>query len=87
MDEPLELRRKRLIHRSLYTGTKETDLLLGSFARRYLPSFTLGQLERYERLLAAPDPDIFRWVTGQAPIPARYRTDVMDLLRNFKNET
>lgn len=83
--ETTEARRRRLIYRSRYTGMKETDLLLGPFAERHVPGFTDEQLDRYECLLAAPDPDIFDWATGRQPVPAAYDTDVMTLLRNFKS--
>jgi antitoxin CptB len=84
MTETLEARRKRLIHRSLYTGMKETDLLLGNFARAHVPSFSVAQLDRYERLLDAPDPDVFDWACGRADVPAEHDHDVFRLLRNFK---
>lgn len=83
--ETLEARRRRLIHRSLYTGMKETDLLLGPFAMRHVPGFSLEQLDRYERLLAEPDPDIFDWAIGRQTVPAELDDDVMALLKNFKN--
>jgi antitoxin CptB len=82
-DEPLETRRKRLIHRSLYTGMKETDLLLGGFARRELPGFDMGQLARYEALLAEPDPAIYAWAIGREAPPPVHDHDVMALLRRF----
>lgn len=88
MSEPPEsqaARRRRLIHRSLYTGMKETDLLLGPFAQRHVPDFSAQQLDRYERLLAEPDPDIFDWATRRQAVPARHDHDVMRLLQNFKN--
>jgi antitoxin CptB len=88
MSEPPEseaARRRRLIHRSLYTGMKETDLLLGPFAQRHVPDFSDEQLDRYERLLEEPDPDIFAWATGQLPVPARLDTDILRLLQNFRN--
>jgi antitoxin CptB len=84
--ETCEARRRRLIHRSLYTGMKETDLLLGPFALRHVPDFSLEQLDRYEHLLTAPDPDIFDWATRRQAVPAEHDHDVMDLLRNFKSK-
>jgi succinate dehydrogenase flavin-adding protein (antitoxin of CptAB toxin-antitoxin module) len=84
MTETIEVRRKRLIHRSRYTGMKETDLVLGRFAQRYLPGFDAGQLDHYERLLAEPDPAIFAWISGQEPVPEAHQNDVMILLQNFK---
>lgn len=87
MNEPLEQRRKRLIYRSQYSGMKETDLLLGAFARRFVPQFTPEQLDRYEALLAEADPDIFDWASGRAAVPSSHVHDVMTLLQNFKNNT
>ncbi|MBI3452538.1 MAG: succinate dehydrogenase assembly factor 2 [Rhodospirillales bacterium] len=84
MTETPDQRRKRLIHRSRYTGMKETDLLLGAFADRYVPGFTAEQLDRYERLFEAPDPDIFDWATGRQLVPPDHDHDVMALLKNFK---
>ncbi len=87
MSEPPEsvaARRRRLIYRSRYTGMKETDLLLGPFAVRFVPDFSTDQLDRYERLLAEPDPDIFDWATGRQPVPGPHDNDVMTLLKNFK---
>ncbi len=77
-------RRKRLIFRSWHRGMRETDLMLGRFADRHVAGMTTGQLERYEALIESPDPDIYNWVTGAAPIPPRHDTDVMQLLLEFK---
>ncbi|MBM3536656.1 MAG: succinate dehydrogenase assembly factor 2 [Alphaproteobacteria bacterium] len=82
--ETIEARRRRLIYRSCYTGMKETDLLLGPFAMRYVPGFSVEQLDRYERLLAEPDPDIFDWATGRQAVPAIHENDVVSLLKNFR---
>ena len=83
--ETLEVRRKRLIHRSLYTGMKETDLLLGPFARTHVPHFTAAELDQYERLLEVnEDPLIYAWAIGREPVPDRFDTPVMRLLQSFK---
>ena len=81
--ETIEIRRKRLTHRSLYTGRKETDLLLGAFARCHLAAFDAAQLDRYEALLGEPDPAIYAWATGRELAPLERENDVMRLLRDF----
>jgi antitoxin CptB len=84
MSEDLENRRRRLTYRSSYTGMKETDILLGAFARRYLPSFTAEQLDRYEVLLETrSDPEIYAWATGREAPPSEAQNDVVELLCNF----
>lgn len=82
-DEPIDIRRKRLIHRSLYTGMKETDLLLGAFARAEVAAFDSRQLDLYEALLGEPDPAIFAWAIGREDVPPEHDNDVMAQLRNF----
>ena len=80
----LEARRKRLLYRSVYRGNKENDILLGQFARAHIASFDAGELDQYERLLAAGDNDIFDWVSGQADIPPEADTPVLRKLLAFR---
>jgi antitoxin CptB len=84
MTEPLDIRRKRLLFRSWHRGMKEADLLLGSFAERYLAAFTPEQVDRYEALLGADDADLLAWIAGRAAPPATHDSDVMRLLLAFK---
>ncbi|MBT5264103.1 MAG: succinate dehydrogenase assembly factor 2 [Rhodospirillaceae bacterium] len=84
MDVALDDRRKRLLYRSSYTGTKETDLLLGTFARRHLATLNDAQLDAYEALLEIPDPRLYKWATGQEAAPEEYESDVLDMLKDFK---
>jgi antitoxin CptB len=79
-----DVRRKRLLFRSTHTGTKEMDLLLGAFAEAHLPAMSEAQLERYEALLATEDPTLYAWITGREEPPKALRSDVMELIRNFK---
>ena len=84
MNETLDNRRKRLLYRSWHRGTKEADLLLGSFAERHLCSFTPQQVDNYEALLGADDDDLLAWIGGRATPPAERESDVLRLLLAFK---
>ncbi|HTZ35996.1 MAG TPA: succinate dehydrogenase assembly factor 2 [Stellaceae bacterium] len=77
-------RRKRLLFRSWHRGTREADLILGSFADAHLPRFDAAQLDRYEALLDLPDPDIFDWLTGRCAPPPEHDHDVTRMLLAFK---
>ena len=79
-----DTRRKRLLFRSVRRGTKESDLVIGGFAKTCLETMNEAQLDRFEALLERSDPEILAWVTGQAPVPAAYDTDVMAMLTAFK---
>ena len=80
----LDDRRKKLIYRSAYTGTKETDLLLGAFARTHIAELDEGGLDTYETLLEIPDPRLYKWITGQEEAPTEYETPILNMIRNFK---
>jgi antitoxin CptB len=83
-DTELELRRKRLLYRSIYRGNKENDILLGQFARAHIAEFTAAELDQYESLLAASDNDIFDWVTGKVAVPAENDSAVVRKLMAFQ---
>jgi antitoxin CptB len=84
MHDDLETRRKRLLFRAWHRGTRETDLLLGSFAEAHLAGFDAAQLERFERLLELDDPSLFDWIAGRAAPPAAHDSDVLRLLLRFR---
>jgi antitoxin CptB len=84
MTDPSEIRRKRLLFRSWHRGTKETDLLLGSFAEQHLATFSEAQLDRYEALLDSDDGDLFDWITGRAAPSPHHDGDIMRMLRDFR---
>jgi antitoxin CptB len=80
----LDIRRKRLSFRSWHRGTREADLILGSFADANLAGFDDERLDRYEALLECPDADLFNWIIGRTAPPPKYDTDVTRLLLAFR---
>ena len=72
---------RRLIYQASYTGTKETDLLLGHFAKMHLPHLNESDLTDFENLLEAGDPAIYAWEMGNAPLPEAYDTPVFHLIK------
>jgi antitoxin CptB len=84
MDETRDIRRKRLLFRSWHRGMREADLLLGSFAERYLAELSDAQLDRYEDLLANSDGPILDWITGRVVPPPEQDNDVLRLVMNFR---
>ena len=81
--ETRENRIRRLIYQSSYTGTRETDLLLGQFANCYLNNLEDQQLDDYEALLAQGDQNILAWVRGDLQIPANLNGTVFSLVKDF----
>ena len=80
----LDALRRKLGFRAWHRGTREADLLVGSFADRHLAGFDRTGLEQFERLLSENDPDIYEWMIGRLPIPAEHDNPVTNLLRQFR---
>lgn len=85
-DESRETRLKRLRYRSTYTGTKETDTILGQFAAARLAGLDDALLDQYETLIENSDPDLYMWISGRKPVPPAWDNEIMRLLKNFKVE-
>ena len=72
----LDARQRRTLFLSWHRGMREMDLILGRFADAQIASLTESELGDYERLLEAPDRDVFSWLTGEAETPSSYDTPV-----------
>lgn len=68
-DETEEARLKRMRMRSWRRGTKEMDIILGSYADAHLVGMTPAELQLYDRLLTENDQDLYQWVTSQSSPP------------------
>lgn len=75
---------KKLIYRSKYTGTKETDLLLGNFAENYLTKLNDDQLMNYEKLLVSGDPRIWRLSIDVEKTDNEKEKNIISLIKEFK---
>lgn len=66
---PEELLRKKLRWRAWHRGTQELDLMLGTFADRFLPEMDLQTLRDFELFMLAEDPEIQSWLQGDKAFP------------------
>ena len=55
MTEKLENFKKKLLYRASYRGTKEMDILLSAFVKKYIDIFDLNQLIELEKFLDLED--------------------------------
>jgi len=78
--QEIEKKRKQLIFRSNHRGTKEMDLLLGSFANQHVPDFDASDLAIFEQLLEENDPNLYNWISGREEAPANVVSDVFKKL-------
>lgn len=80
ISEQRAIRIKRLIYQSGYTGGRETDAILGSFARTVLPGLDDAGLDSYEALLALGDRAIWGIVSGMMEAPPGLDRRALDAL-------
>ena len=66
----MTIRRKKLLFRSWHRGTRELDLIFGSFADAAIETLDERELDDYERLLNLPDTDLMDWMLIGKPVPA-----------------
>ena len=55
MTVELEILKKKLLYRASYRGTKEMDILLTSFVKKYIDSFDKTYLQELEKFLKFED--------------------------------
>ncbi len=77
-----ETRIKRLYFRSHHRGSKETDLILGSYAEEHLATLDDAALNVFEDFLDESDNDIWDWVCGKYDPENSNYTALMQQLRN-----
>lgn len=83
-DPDLAIRKKRLLFRAWHRGTREADLILGSFAESYLPDFDAARLGEFERLLEVTDAELLDWINGRTMPPPEHNHSVTRLLLAFR---
>lgn len=79
----------RLLYQSRKRGMLENDLLLSTFAAKYLKKMTAEQIAMYDTLINKPsnDWDIYNWALGSKPTPPEYENEIMDMFRkHVKND-
>jgi antitoxin CptB len=81
--EGLDVRRRRLLFRSWHRGIREMDLIMGRFADAHLRALAPAELDEYERLVELPDPQLYAWISGEAPVETSYDTPLFRKLRDF----
>ncbi len=62
---------KKLLYRSNYRGCKETDFLIGNFAKAKINQFK--DLALYENFLAEKDGEIYDWIMDKYQAPKQYQ--------------
>lgn len=83
MTSDLEARKRRLLFRATHRGTKEADIMIGSFVQANLAAMTLEDVLWFERFLEENDVEIMAWMIGRQQPPAHYEGPMMDAMRRL----
>ena len=62
--EGLDERRRKLLFRAWQRGVREMDLIVGRFADAHIDKFDDVGLDDFERLIEAPNAELYSWVIG-----------------------
>ena len=71
-----------ILFRAWRRGMREMDLVMGQFADANLPAMSEAELDEFERLLEAPDPQVLAWITGEEATPSEFDTPLFARLRD-----
>ena len=79
-----EILKKQIIYRATHRGTKEMDILLGNFVKKYIEEFNDNELQDLEKLLFIEDEIIYNWYFKNSLSNDILNTKVSSMLKNFK---
>lgn len=75
---------KKLLYQSCNRGCKETDMIIGNFAKKYLQNMDDQDLETFDAILQINDVDIYDWYTKKKDIPLEFTSQIMTRIMEFK---
>lgn len=86
VNEPTDKKRARLLWQSRKRGILETCVILGKFAKEYLPTLSREELDEYDLFMNENDWDIYYWVTEtpEAPKPCPERWQNSSVLAKLR---
>ena len=76
--------KKKIIYRSEHRGTKEMDLLLGNFVKKYINTFSINDLHDLCMLLNISDQDLAKSLLNKDSSIKLPNNNVVNLLKDFK---
>tara|TARA_B100001013_G_scaffold209766_1_gene127498 strand:+ start:251 stop:517 length:267 start_codon:yes stop_codon:yes gene_type:complete len=75
--------KKKIIYRSAYRGTKEMDLLLGSFSKKYVNILNEEDLVCLSKLMDIDDENLYKYNQGLKTTVKINENKVTKLFRDF----
>ena len=79
-----EVLKKKIIYRSTHRGSKEMDILLGNFVKKYVDKLTNEDLLNLDNILKIEDEVLYRWYFDKNINEIIPKNKISELLKNFK---
>ncbi len=84
MSEKLEILKKKILYRASYRGTKEMDILLSSFTKKYINTLNVNQLNQLEAFLKYEDEIILNYYNLDIKEKNIENNEISKLFKNYK---
>jgi len=75
---------KKLLYQSCNRGCKETDLIIGQFAKLHINKMNDAELQTFNQILQFADTDLYDWYTQKKPVPPENHSELMIKILNFE---
>ena len=79
-----ETLRKQIIYRATHRGSKEMDILLGNFVKKYIFDLNTNDLKNLNEIMSIDDDLIYDWYFNKVNNKKIADNEVSQKLRNFK---
>ena len=76
--------KKKILYRSEHRGTKEMDLLLSNFVKKYINSLNASELCELELLLNIDDEVLYKWYLNNERTTLIPENSITKKLKEFK---
>ena len=76
--------KKKILYRSKHRGTKEMDILLGNFVKRYVNFLNETELCELESLLNIDDDVLYKWYLSNGRTASVPENSITKKLKEFK---
>ena len=76
--------KKKILYRSEHRGTKEMDLLLSNFVKKYINSLNESELCELELLLNIDDEVLYKWYLNNEKTTSIPENSITKKLKEFK---
>ena len=80
----INILKKKILYRSKHRGTKEMDLLLSNFVKKYVNSLDENELFELESLLNIDDDVLYKWYLNNERAPPIPENSITKKLKVFK---